>query len=111
MNQNQQIQSDSGECPVCHGTGWELYTATVVDYGLPEEITFAQRCSKCRGQFRGEDRTGTPKEYHDADLTEFNFNIYSHDMGKMQELCQTLLRMMQMETKREKILQKCQKNR
>lgn len=69
MNQNQQIQSDSGECPVCHGTGWELYTATVVDYGLPEEITFAQRCSKCRGQFRGEDRTGTPKEYHDADLT------------------------------------------
>jgi DNA replication protein DnaC len=91
MNQNQQTQSSSGECPVCHGTGWELYRAMVLDYGLPEEITFAQRCSKCRGQFRGEDRTGTPKEYHDADLTKFDFNIYSHDMGKMQDLCHNFL--------------------
>lgn len=34
MNQNQPTQSDYGECPVCHGTGWETYYATVYDYGL-----------------------------------------------------------------------------
>ena len=31
MNQNQLTQSDYGECPVCHGTGWETYYATVYD--------------------------------------------------------------------------------
>lgn len=94
MNQNQQTQSSSGErdeCPVCHGTGWELYRATVLDYGFPEEVTYARRCPRCKGQFRGEDRTGTPKEYHDADLTKFDFNIYSHDMWKMQDLCYNFL--------------------
>lgn len=49
MNQNQLTQSDCGECPVCHGTGWETYYATVYDYGLPEEIQYARRCPKCKG--------------------------------------------------------------
>lgn len=61
------------------------------DYGIPEEVEYARRCSKCKGQLRGEDRTGTPKEYHDADLTKFDFGIYSHDMGKMQDLCHNFL--------------------
>ena len=43
MNQNQPTQSDYGECPVCHGTGWETYYATVYDYGLPQEIQYARR--------------------------------------------------------------------
>ena len=29
MSQNQQIPSGSGECHVCHGTGWEIYREAV----------------------------------------------------------------------------------
>ena len=32
MSQNQQIPSGSGECPVCHGTGWEIYREAVEGY-------------------------------------------------------------------------------
>lgn len=87
MNQNQQIPSDSGECPICHGTGWEIYNATVYDYGYPEVIQYARKCSKCKGGYRALDRTGTPKEYHDADLGKFNFDIYQRDVSKLRDLC------------------------
>ena len=49
MNQKIQYPSAYGECPVCNGTGWELYTATVFDYGEPESLTFARKCTKCTG--------------------------------------------------------------
>lgn len=91
MNQNQPMQSNSGECPVCHGTGWETYYATVYDYGLPEEIQYARKCPKCKGGYRAQDRTGVPKEYHEADLGKFNFGIYSNDMTKLQNLCTNFL--------------------
>jgi DNA replication protein DnaC len=91
MNQNQQTQSSSGECPVCHGMGWELYTATVTDYGLPEEVTYARICPRCKGSHRAIDRTGTPKEYHDADLGKFDFGAYAYAMTKMQDLCHSFL--------------------
>lgn len=87
MDQNQQTQSSSGECPVCHGTGWEIYNATVYDYGLPEVVQYARRCPKCKGGYRALDHTGTPKEYHDADLGKFDFGIYQHDMSKLKDLC------------------------
>ena len=91
MSQNQQTQSSSGECPVCHGMGWELYTATVTDYGVPEEVTYARICPRCKGGHRAIDRTGTPKEYHDADLGKFDFGAYACDMDKMQNLCHSFL--------------------
>ena len=91
MNQNQLTQSDYGECPVCHGTGWETYYATVYDYGLPEEIQYARRCPKCKGGYRAQDRTGVPKEYHEADLGKFDFDIYQRDMSKLRDLCTTFL--------------------
>lgn len=35
MKQNQQIPSGYGECPVCHGTGWEIYRETPEGYKEP----------------------------------------------------------------------------
>ena len=43
--------------------------------------------SKCKGGYRALDHTGTPKEYHDADLGKFDFGIYQHDMSKLKDLC------------------------
>ena len=91
MNQNQQIQSGYGDCPVCHGTGWELYTATVFTYGDPEEATYARRCTRCTGARRSEDNTGVPAEYHDADFTKFDFSAYRIDMSKLKALCTDML--------------------
>ena len=58
MSQNQQIPSGSGECPVCHGTGWKIYREAVEGYKEPLE--FARRCSKCKGKRRINDQTGVP---------------------------------------------------
>lgn len=47
MNSNQTVASGYGtECPVCHGTGWELITRAIE--GDPAH-TFARPCQKCRG--------------------------------------------------------------
>ena len=50
MKQNQQIPSGYGECPVCHGTGWEIYRET--PEGYKEPLEFTRRCSKCKGKRR-----------------------------------------------------------
>lgn len=92
MTQNQQIPSGYGDCPVCHGTGWELYTATVLTYGEPEEAMFARRCTRCTGARRSEDNTGVPAEYHDADFMKFDFAAYRIDMSKLKTLCTDILK-------------------
>ena len=74
MKQNQQIPSGYGECPVCHGTGWEIYRET--PEGYKEPLEFTRRCSKCKGKRRINDQTGVPPEYCSADLTKFNFEEY-----------------------------------
>lgn len=91
MSQNLQTPSGYGDCPVCHGTGWEMYTATVFTYGEPEEALFARRCTKCTGARRSEDNTGVPAEYHDADFIKFDFNAYRIDMSKLKILCTDIL--------------------
>ena len=92
MTQNQQTPSGYGDCPVCHGTGWELYTATVLTYGEPEEAMFARRCTRCTGARRSEDNTGVPAEYHDADFMKFDFAAYRIDMSKLKTLCTDILK-------------------
>ena len=86
MNQNQ--ASDYGDkCPVCHGTGWELYTAQVLEcYVVPTEVKFARPCTRCSGVRWREDRTCVPDEYRDADISKFKFDSYSVDMSKIQRL-------------------------
>ena len=90
MNQNQAL--DSGSCPVCNGTGWELYKGVVHDYGEPRELNFARPCPRCSGQRRVFDRTGVPDEYRDADIDKFKFDSYSKDMSKIQKLAISFFR-------------------
>lgn len=84
--------SDSGECPVCHGTGWQLYTATVLDYGEPAEIDFAKKCPKCAGVWRSDDRTGVPDEFREAQLDKFKFDVYSVDLSGLQKVVNSMFR-------------------
>ena len=70
-------------CPKCHGTGWELYTASpkaVEDvYGVDNtaHIEYARRCTKCFG-FTKEtfDYTNVPDMYRDCDIGKFDLSVY-----------------------------------
>lgn len=84
MIQNQQIPSGSGECPVCHGTGWKIYREAVEGYKEPLE--FARRCSKCKGKRRINDQTGVPPEYYSADLSKFDFGAYKSRMDNFRKI-------------------------
>lgn len=92
MNQKIPVPSASGSCPVCHGTGWELYNATVFCYGEPEEVLFARKCEKCSGMRRREDKTGVPDQFRDADIAKFDFGVYGQDLSKLQDLCNSVIR-------------------
>ena len=92
MSQQTISHSGSGDCPVCHGTGWELYTATVLTYGDPHEVEFARKCTTCSGVRRMKDQTGVPDEYHDADFGKFDFLAYSRDMSKVREVCVSMFK-------------------
>ena len=82
---NQVAASGSGSsCPVCGGSGWELYAASVEGYGTPLE--FARPCSKCQAERYSRSRTGVPPQFQDADLSKFKFNIYSRNMEKLEKL-------------------------
>lgn len=84
---NQRIVPGYGdECPICHGTGWEIYTTIVRDYGKPEKATFTRPCTRCIGIRRNKDNTGIPEKYHDADFEKFDFSVYQNDMRKMKML-------------------------
>ncbi len=82
---NHQYHSNYGNdaCPICRGTGWESYIATVLDYGAPVNLNYCKPCTKCSGVRRTADRTGVPDEYYDADMSKFKFDSYSADMSKI----------------------------
>lgn len=82
--QDRQRQSNSGECPVCHGTGWEI-TLEILE-GYREPLALAKRCSRCKGKRYINDQTGIPPEYCNADLSKFDFSVYRQNMGKMAKI-------------------------
>lgn len=84
--QHQAFDYGNTECPVCHGTNWYLYKATVYDYGWPEELEYAKKCPKCSGRQRMNDRTGVPDDYYEADLYKFDFEAYTCDLSNMKKL-------------------------
>lgn len=84
---NQAAAHGSGSCPVCGGTGWEVYDATVFDYGDPIVLPFARKCTKCTAARRGADKTGVPDQFHDADYMKFDFHAYRVDMTSIKKLC------------------------
>lgn len=83
------MESSSGNCDVCYGTGWQLYKAQADGYS--HEIDMAKRCPKCFGAWRSDDRTGVPDEYHEADIEKFNFGAYSVDMSNIQKIARSII--------------------
>ena len=73
--QDRRRQSNSGECPVCHGTGWEI-TLEILE-GYREPLALAKRCSRCRGKRYINDQTGIPPEYCNADLSKYTAGIWA----------------------------------
>lgn len=84
MEHDRKVVSDSDVCPVCGGTGYELFLGKLNGYEIPLE--FARPCTKCRTQRRLQDTTGVPPQFHDADLGKFGFNSYSRDMGSLRKI-------------------------
>lgn len=58
MEHNQEVALNFDVCPVCGGTGYELYRQRVDGYEVPLE--FAKPCTRCRTQRRMQDLTGAP---------------------------------------------------
>lgn len=84
---NHQAVSNYGkDCPVCHGTGWELEKREIPGYGVAHP--FAKPCTSCKGKRRTMDLTGVPSQYRDADLSKFKFNSYSENMDKFEKIIQ-----------------------
>lgn len=77
-------------CPVCKGTGWELYrpSAFLLEYVYGGEDLagdYARECTKCNGR-PIEDHSQVPSLYRDADIYKFKFDIYQKDMGKIKSI-------------------------
>lgn len=90
MEHNQEAASNSDICPVCGGSGYELYRHRVDGYEAPLE--FARPCTRCRTQRRLQDMTGVSLQFRDADLSKFGFDSYSHDMGNLRKITEDFLR-------------------
>ena len=77
------------KCPICHGTGWELYKTydgSEEIYGKPTEIEYARRCRCKSNAFVSEDRTEFPLMYRDCDIYKFDWNSYKDDMASIKSV-------------------------
>lgn len=90
MEHNQEAVLNSELCPVCGGTGYELYRQRVDGYEMPLE--FAKPCTRCKTQRRMKDLTGVPPQFRDADLSKFGFGSYSRDMGNLRKISEDFLK-------------------
>ena len=90
MEYNQEAASSSDICPVCGGSGYELYRQRVDGYEIPLE--FARSCTRCRTQRLLQDMTGVPPQFWNADLSKFGFGSYSHDMGNLRKITEDFLK-------------------
>lgn len=90
MERNQEAALNSDICPVCGGTGYELYRRMVDGYDAPLE--FAKPCTRCRTERRLQDLTGVPPDFRDADLSKFGFASYSRDMGNLRKIAEDFLK-------------------
>ena len=90
MEHSQEVSLNSDVCPVCGGTGYELYMQRVDGYDTPLE--FAKPCTRCRTQRRLQDMTGVPPQFRGADLSKFGFDSYSRDMGNLRKIAEDFLK-------------------
>ena len=89
MEHNQEAALNSDICPVCGGTGYELYMQRVDGYETLLE--FARPCTRCRTQRRLQDMTGVLPQFQDADLSKFDFDSYSRDIGNLRKIVEDFL--------------------
>lgn len=78
-------------CPVCKGSGWELYTVSAREieyvYGdAAEDMEYARKCTKCLGINSSEDLTGVPDTMREADLYKFDFDCYEVNTDKLKQI-------------------------
>lgn len=88
--QNPRVVSASGDkeiCPVCGGSGWEMFWKPVEIYG-GRMTEFAKKCSNCAGK-TSEDLTRIP--FSECDITRFNFEAYSVNLDKIKKLSMSLV--------------------
>lgn len=92
-------RTTSDVCPVCHGTGWELYKVSPIFlkdvYGEREEDfanDFAKRCKRCMGiKSDTVDMTGVPDIFREANITKFGFNNYKEDITGIKKIVMSLV--------------------
>lgn len=84
MERNQESASNSDVCPVCGGTGYELFRQNVEGYKT--SLEFARPCKRCQTDRRRLDMTGAPPQFRGADLSKFGFDSYSRDMGSLRKI-------------------------
>lgn len=72
-------------CPICGGSGWELYLKPEELYG-GKMVQFARKCSRCSGKLRNEDFTRVPPQFKNANIGMFNFEAYSVNIEKIKKL-------------------------
>lgn len=84
------VRSSSDVCPVCGGTGWELFQQREDGYDIP--LDFYRPCTSCKRERLLKDMTGVPPQYREADLGKFGFASYSRDMGNLQRIAEDFLK-------------------
>lgn len=89
MERSLEAVLNSKVCPVCGGSGWELYRKRVDGYETALE--FAGPCRRCKTERRLQDITGVPPQFRYADLSKFGFDSYSRDMGNLRLIAEDFL--------------------
>lgn len=90
MKSNLQVVSASGNketCPICGGSGWEMYYQPVELYDR-KMTPFMKECSRCGGK-NDEDSLGIP--FAECDITRFNFKAYSVSIDKIEKIALSLV--------------------
>lgn len=75
-------------CPICGGSGWEMYSAPAEIYG-GKMAQFAKKCSRCAGKTAQEDFSGIP--FAECDITRFNFEAYSVNLNNIKKIAMSLV--------------------
>lgn len=88
---SESIATNKDICPVCRGSGWELYESSVDServYGTPTMVEYAKKCTACKGIRKDDkDTTEVPPDYRNCDLYQFDFTRYSTNMDKPKTIC------------------------
>lgn len=87
---NPRVASAFGDkeiCPVCGGSGWEMYSAPAEIYG-GKMAQFAKKCSKCGGK-RDEDVSGIP--FSECDIIRFNFEAYFVNLDNIKKIALSIV--------------------